>query len=191
VFPHCAVQDVRRRHFEDRSRREINVLDPGGFGGVTITKSISIISTTQAGVLVSGSNGIVVNVAAGDTVLLGGLDIEGLGTSLNGVQIIGGGRTLVRKCSIRNFTQSGVNLVGTNARVVIADSLLLRNGTGLNVQAPVAASNFAAVQNTLIDLSTSTATHTPPAAYVRETAVRSRRPTRTVAGASIAPMNAS
>lgn len=137
---------------------EINVLDPGGFGAVTITKPISIISTTLAGVLVSGTNAIIVNVAAGETVLLEGLDIEGLGTGLNGVHIIGGGRTLVRKCSIRNFTQNGVNLVGTNARVVIADSLLLRNGTGLNVQAPVAASNFAAVQNTLIDLSTSTAT---------------------------------
>src|SRR5215813_3790315 len=32
---------------------EINVLDPGGFGGVTITKPISIISTFEAGVLVS------------------------------------------------------------------------------------------------------------------------------------------
>src|SRR3982750_5050547 len=41
---------------------EINVLDPGGFGAVTITKSISIISTFEAGVLVSGTNGIVLNV---------------------------------------------------------------------------------------------------------------------------------
>ena len=80
---------------------EINVLDPGGFGGVTITKSISIISTTHAGVLVSGTNAIIVNAAAGDTVVLEGLDLEGLGTGLNGVQIVGGGRTMIRKCSIR------------------------------------------------------------------------------------------
>src|SRR5512133_3144791 len=41
---------------------EINVLDPGGFGAVTITKSISIISVgMEAGVLVSGTNGIIVN----------------------------------------------------------------------------------------------------------------------------------
>src|SRR6202035_3511716 len=33
---------------------EINVLDPGGFGAVTITKSISILSQFEAGVLVSG-----------------------------------------------------------------------------------------------------------------------------------------
>ena len=71
---------------------EINVLDPGGYGAVTITKSIRIISDhIEAGVLVSGTNGIIVNVASTDNVLLDGLDIEGLGTGLNGVQIIGAG----------------------------------------------------------------------------------------------------
>ncbi len=65
---------------------------------------------------------------------------------------------MIRKCSIRNFAQNGVNLVGTNARVFVQDSLLLRNATGLNVQAPAGASNVAAVQNTVIDLSTSSAT---------------------------------
>src|SRR5581483_4551627 len=40
---------------------EIDALDPGGFGTVTITKSITIDATaTQAGVLVSGTNGIVI-----------------------------------------------------------------------------------------------------------------------------------
>src|SRR4030088_1616875 len=42
---------------------EINVLDPGGFGAVTITKPITISSWGfEAGVLVSGTNGIIVNV---------------------------------------------------------------------------------------------------------------------------------
>src|SRR6266480_7370064 len=46
---------------------EINVLDPGGFGAVTITKSISIISVGfEAGVLVSGTNGIIIQVASTD-----------------------------------------------------------------------------------------------------------------------------
>src|SRR5580692_2858583 len=74
---------------------EINVLDPGGFGAVTITKSIQIRSeSVEAGVLVSGTNGIVVSAAASDKVLLEGLDIEGLGTGLNGVQILAGGRSM-------------------------------------------------------------------------------------------------
>src|ERR1700760_352321 len=70
---------------------EINVLDPGGFGAVTITKSISIRSDhIEAGVLVAGTNGIIVNVPnATDRVLLEGLDFEGMGTGINGVQITG------------------------------------------------------------------------------------------------------
>jgi hypothetical protein len=138
---------------------EINVLDPGGFGAVTITKSISIISGFEAGVLAAGTNGIVVNVASTDTVLLEGLDIEGAGTGLNGVQIIGGGRTIIRKCSIRNFTQNGVNLAGTaNARAVVQDSLILSNAVGLNMQGAAGAANFAVLQNSLVDNSTSSAT---------------------------------
>src|SRR6516225_12314689 len=65
---------------------EIDVLDPGGFGAVTITKSISIEACCIAGVLVSGTNGIVVSAPAGSNVVLRGLTIEGLGTGLAGVK---------------------------------------------------------------------------------------------------------
>src|SRR6516164_4426504 len=48
---------------------EINCLDPGGFGAVTITKSILIdCSATEGGVLVSGTNGLVINVGSTDVV---------------------------------------------------------------------------------------------------------------------------
>src|ERR1700736_2900118 len=68
---------------------EINGLDPGGFGAGAITKAIQILSQFEAGVLVSGTNGIIVNApAATDKILLEGLDIEGLGTGLDGVKMI-------------------------------------------------------------------------------------------------------
>src|SRR5438270_3184304 len=68
---------------------EINVLDPGGFGAVTITKSITIKANGElAGVLVSGTNGIVVAAGANDRVTLVGLDIDGLGNSLCGVDVL-------------------------------------------------------------------------------------------------------
>src|SRR5688572_28513700 len=70
---------------------EINVLDPGGFGGVTITKSITISSEGfEAGALVSGTNAIIINAASTDVVVLRGLDIEGLGTGLVGIKLLGG-----------------------------------------------------------------------------------------------------
>jgi hypothetical protein len=116
---------------------EINVLDPGGFGAVTITKSITIRSDhVEAGVLVSGTNGIVINAAATDTVVLEGLDIDGVGAGLNGVQILGGNTVYVLRCAIRRFSQSGVNVNSSTSgiRVVIQDSVINFNATGVNVQ---------------------------------------------------------
>src|SRR5262245_16804720 len=137
---------------------EINVLDPGGFGGVTITKSISIIADyVEAGVLVPGTNAIIVNAPLGSKVLLQGLDIEGLGTGLNGVQFLGGSQLYIIRCSIRNFTQNGVNaasITSGGGRTFIHDSYILNNGTiasnpltgGVNA----ATSNIVNVTNTSI-----------------------------------------
>jgi hypothetical protein len=112
---------------------EINVLDPGGFGGVTITKSITISAEgVEAGVLVSGTNAIIVNVPnATDVVVLRGLDIEGLGTGLNGITVITGGTVYVENCTINRFTQSGINFAPTvaNSKLVVTDTIVRNNGT--------------------------------------------------------------
>src|SRR5215468_5430595 len=62
---------------------EINALDPGGFGAVTITKSITIDGGGGqiASVLVAGTNGIVVAAGANDTVILRNIRINGLAGS--------------------------------------------------------------------------------------------------------------
>src|SRR6202020_1783060 len=62
---------------------EINVLDPGGFGAVTITKSISIYNdgVGEAGVLVSGTNGITVNAGPADIVNIRGIVFDGAAAS--------------------------------------------------------------------------------------------------------------
>jgi hypothetical protein len=130
---------------------EINVLDPGGFGAVTITKSISIISTFEGGVLVSGTNGIIVNAGAGDNVLLEGLDIEGLGTGIDGVRIIGGGTTTIRKCSIRSFSHNGINLLANDgSRAIVEDSFIANNAGGISVQ-PSVGFNVLLMRHTTID----------------------------------------
>ena len=83
---------------------EINVLDPGGFGAVTITKSISIESQNiMTGVLVSGTNGIVIAAGANDVVMLRGLTLEGLGTGLSGVKVLSAGNVYIEDCFINNF----------------------------------------------------------------------------------------
>lgn len=90
---------------------EINVLDPGAFGAVTITKSITISAEdVQAGVLATlGSNGIVINAASSSVVVLRGLDIEGAGSGGNGIRFLAGAVLHVENCTINNFAQKGIS----------------------------------------------------------------------------------
>ena len=131
---------------------EINVLDPGGFGGVTITKAISIISECiEAGVLVSGTNAIIVNPPAGSKVLLQGLDIEGLGTGLQAVHIISAAKVTVQRCSIRNFTLNGVNIAGpAGTRALVTECHIYGNTGGVNVGSAGVA-NVGLVMGTVMD----------------------------------------
>lgn len=138
---------------------EINIIDPGGFGAVTITKSISIVGEgATAGVLAAGTNGIIVNLpAATDRVVLQGLDIEGAGTGLNGIRMIGLGRLIVRNSDIRNFrggTGFGIDVQAPDTGRVMIENTTFTNNTGaINVKA-VAGGNFVLVDNALIDSNT-------------------------------------
>ena len=116
---------------------EINCLDPGGFGAVTITKSIALIceGSTLGGVLVSGTNGIIVNAAASDVVTLRGLDINGLGTGLSGVSVLQAAAVHVENCLIRGFnggsTASGINFTPSgNSELTVTNSYISENGNG-------------------------------------------------------------
>lgn len=114
----------------------IDALDPGGFGAVTITKSITIENIGEvASVLVSGTNAIIVNAAATDTVVLRGLSIEGLGTGIHGVNFLAGGKLTVEKCTIQRFAQNGINFTPSgNAALVVNDSTINNNaGSGVLV----------------------------------------------------------
>jgi len=147
---------------------EINVLDPGGFGAVTITKSIQIRSEeVEAGVLVSGTNGIVVSVGATDKVLLEGLDIEGLGTGLDGVKMTGTGELFIRKCSIRNFTLTGVKVAGAaNARVFVEGSVITGNSVGVIVKGIGGVANTAIVEHSVVENNTTAAVEVEGASTV-------------------------
>jgi hypothetical protein len=116
---------------------EINCLDPGGFGGVTITKSLTIkCHYTEGGVLVAQTNAIVVNAAATDKVTLRGLDINGIGvgaqTSLSGIKVLSAKSVHILDSEIYRF-QAGIAIVPTSAqtRVLVARSHIHDNGVGV------------------------------------------------------------
>ena len=118
-------------------RGEINALDPGGFGAVTITKAITIDGGGGqiAGVLVSGTNGIVVSAGPTDVVTLRNLRIDGIGTGLNGIRYLSGAALHVQNCNIFEFTQDGINVATTaaNAGLFVNDTFLTNNGNGVQI----------------------------------------------------------
>lgn len=115
---------------------EINCVDSGGFGAVTITKAIAIVcDDVLAGIMASGGNGIVVKAGENDAVLLSGLDIEGAGTGLNGVRFVTGRSLTIRSTTIRMFgtpDSAGVsNEAVAGSTLIIADSQISDNVTGV------------------------------------------------------------
>src|SRR5207342_3474349 len=110
---------------------EIDALDPAGYGALTITKAITIDGGggQVASVLVSGTNGIVVQAGATDVVTLRNLRINGInGTAaggLNGIRYLSGGALHVQDCNIFGFTQDGINVATS------ANSALFVNNTFL------------------------------------------------------------
>lgn len=118
---------------------EISVLDPGGFGGVTITKSITINGTgTLAGILVgAGANGVIVNAAATDVVTLRNISIHGVGATLDGIRFINGGTLIVDRVDISGIAQDSIDVESASALKVVVHETTIRGGaTGIQVTGP-------------------------------------------------------
>ena len=109
---------------------EINCLDSGGFGSVTIIKSMTIdCKSTQAGILAASTTGINVNIKSGTDVArtfrLRGLNINGTGTGINGVRVMDAASVYIENTVIDGFTQNGVLV--ENGKVVISGSTIRNN----------------------------------------------------------------
>src|SRR6266542_4470696 len=138
---------------------EINVMDPGGFGAVTITKSITIDGSGGqiAGLLAAGTNGIVISAGVNDTVTLRNLDINGvIGTpspGLNGIQFLTGGALIVDSSKIFGFSQNGININANTAstvRVVVTDTVISNSAGGIAVKNASSGKVSVAVQRTTL-----------------------------------------
>jgi hypothetical protein len=89
---------------------EIDILDPAGYGAITITKAISIVNdgVGTAGMLApAAGNAITINAGASDAIQLRGLTIEGSGVGYNGTVFNSGGSLTVTNCVVQNFAFSG------------------------------------------------------------------------------------
>jgi hypothetical protein len=114
---------------------EINCLDPGGYGAVTIIKSITINCYYTLGGALAGGNGITVNMpATTDVTFLRGLDIFGVNPPSSGVRFINNGSLHIEDSTIRRF--NAVNSVGVSvaptgaAKLYITRTTISENGNG-------------------------------------------------------------
>jgi hypothetical protein len=127
---------------------EINCLDPGGFGAVTITKSITIDCTgTFGSVLNSGTNGIIINdsaTAAPNTieVILRGIGINGAGSvaGLNGIRFLAGRSLVLEDVFIQNETGGhGISLQPGGSAKFYAENVTITDGAGGILMQPTGA----------------------------------------------------
>jgi hypothetical protein len=113
---------------------EINCLDPGGFGAVTINKSLVIDCHYTEGGALAGGNGIVVNALSTDTVVLRGLDIFGVTPPSNGIRVIAGGAVHVEDCVIRRFNAAnsfGISFQPSGStKLFVTNTTITQNGNG-------------------------------------------------------------
>lgn len=101
---------------------EIDALDPGGFGTLTITKSITVDGGTGSGwasVLAGGVSGIVINAGATDVIILRNISINGinrtLSKGLSGIRFLAGQALHVESCAIFGFNNFGIEVNKTAA----------------------------------------------------------------------------
>jgi hypothetical protein len=115
---------------------EISVLDPGGFGGVTITKGMTLNGTgTLASILAVGQNGVTVNAQPADTIIIRDISIHGANTTIgNGIRYIAGGTVMVDHCWIHGMKGTGSNGRGiaveksSDGRLKVIDTVIENNG---------------------------------------------------------------
>jgi hypothetical protein len=122
---------------------EIDVLDPGDFGPVTLTGSITIDGggglVAGAGV-VPGTSGITINAGANDVISLRGLTFNGYGeTGASGVVFNSGSRLQIEYCTFLGFDTAGIAFTpgtgsATTAQIFVENSTFVGNADGVLVK---------------------------------------------------------
>ena len=128
---------------------EIDALDPGGFGAVTITKSITIdggggVASVMAS---SGTNGITVSAGATDIVTIRNVQVQGdLGNDSSpstagddGIQFNSGAMLSIDNCKIDGFSIDGI-IASTSANAIlnVTNTIITNAQYGIALTRPAA-----------------------------------------------------
>ncbi len=139
---HCSTpcRTFQRAHDQTLTDGELTVLDAGGYGPVTITKSISIVNdgVGEASIQVSGGTvGITVNAPASGYVNLRGITIQGVGFGASvGLRFNTGFTLTMTNCVVRNHTADAIQLLPqSSSNLAVSNTLAGDNGgSGIRVR---------------------------------------------------------
>src|ERR1700722_1930040 len=119
---------------------EIDVLDPGNYGSLTITGPVSIQGHGWASsAATTGGATFVINASTNDEISIRGVLLDGLGsTGSVGIQFNSGGSLNVQDSVIRNFGSTGIAFVPNGSSALFVSNTLISdftnaNGTGINI----------------------------------------------------------
>src|SRR5258705_5883290 len=131
---------------------EIDCLDPGGFGAVTITKSMTIdCGTVTGGILDSGFNAVIVNAQPSDKVVLRNLVIQGtigISPGLNGIRWLGGLELHLDRVVIQGQSILCLDVNKTSAGFLyVRDSYFTECPTGINLTSSNSSFVIASIKN--------------------------------------------
>jgi hypothetical protein len=144
---------------------EISVLDPGGYGTLTITKAITVDGGSGAGwgsTLFSSVNGFVINITTNlstDKVILRNLSINGgTQTSLgvDGIRFLDGQQLTVENVRIFNFSGDGIEVNQAQGSNLFLKNVKITHGgatptTGVGIKITAAAACSGTMDNVDVD----------------------------------------
>ena len=113
----------------------ISTVDPGGFGALTITKGLSIVSDAGvANVLVTTASAITVSAGASDDIVLSGLTLQGASGAQNGIHVVSARSVQISNCVISGFQAAGIAVEG-DVQVFVSDCTVTDNAVGILAKA--------------------------------------------------------
>ena len=126
---------------------EIRMLDPGGYGLLTITKSITIEGGGQGELATTAfTAAVTVNANASDKITIRGVVIEGFFSGQDGIRFNTGGSLSIQDCLIHLFTGNGIKFTpSASSTLAVSNTVISDNDTtGVFIQPGIGGNALAA-----------------------------------------------
>jgi Right handed beta helix region len=111
---------------------EINAIDGGDFGPLTITKALTIDGGggQVASVTVASGDAITVQAGPNDVVTLRNLRINGTGSGLYGIRFVSGAAIHIQNCYISGFQDYGIHITNVGTTYAYISDTVVSNTVG-------------------------------------------------------------